>query len=66
MSSRSTTQPSSAPAIAAPGSASQGETPSFRLTSTYVYAPIMKNSPWAKFTIFSTPKIIARPTAISA
>jgi len=26
----------------------------------------MKNSPWAKFTTFRTPKIIARPTAISA
>jgi hypothetical protein len=36
------------------------------LTSTYVYAPIMKNSPCAKFTTFSTPKIIARPTAMSA
>jgi hypothetical protein len=31
-----------------------------------VYIPTMRNSPWAKFTIFITPKIMASPKATRA
>jgi len=43
-----------------------GSTPNWVARKKLMYIPIITNSPWAKLTIFTTPKISVTPMLTSA